>query len=385
MDLNAININKALDVIRTTSDYDLSLIWRNITRTSVPRDLYTNTSGLHIVAPTEKALAAGPRTAALVHAADAEGLIERFSYLRNLPEDCALFISARSEEDKKKIDEALAVENFPQHVEVVELPKDADDMDAMLVQQRHVFDSGKFDLVCKLVFESIGVRNQNVDAYRQEHSLENLVSTRGHVNSILNLMAGAPDLGMLMPPLAHVSQFTLGHSWWGMNVNCQYIAHQLGIQIAFDSHTPLAPLGRMFWVRPAALEKIFAREWTNESLRVTAGESYKSMTALLERILAYCALDAGYLAQCVMTQDQAEFNYTKLEYKAQRLTSYLPTGNIIEQLEQMELLTKLAQMLPPGTPKEKIAYLSGLIELRKTLSAGLYRDAYARDIEEPAQ
>ena len=364
MDLNAINVNKALDVVRDTSDYDLSLIWKNITRTSVPRDLYTNTSGLHILAPRDNVPAKKIRTAALIYIADAHALTTKAIYLRSLPDDCVFYISARTEDDAEHIRVALAAEGLPQQTFIVVLPDGSDDMDAMLVQQRHVFNDGEFDVVCKLVLQSMDARNRNVDTYLQEHSLENLLSTRGHVNSVLDLMLRAPDLGMLMPPLAHVAQFALGHSWWGMNINCKHLALELGIQIPFDSSTPLAPLGRMFWVKPNALKKLFSRNWTNESLRITAGESYKTMSALLERILAYCALDAGFLAQCVMTQGQAEFNYTKLEYKAQRLTAHLPTGNILEQVEEMELFSKLRELLPPGNAAEKIAYLEGLVELR---------------------
>jgi lipopolysaccharide biosynthesis protein len=109
------------------------------------------------------------------------------------------------------------------------------------------------------------------------------------------------------------------------------------------------------------------------------------MTALLERILAYCALDAGFLAQCVMTQDQAEFNYTKLEYKAQRLAAHLPTGNIIDQIEQMELFAKLSEILPPGTSKQKIAYIEGLVGLREALATGGDLNDARPVGEEPAQ
>jgi rhamnosyltransferase len=366
MDVSGVNINKALDIIRDTSNYDLSLIWKNITRTSVPRDLYTNTSGLHILAPSVAADNTA-KTAALIHAVSAAAFISKFSYLRSLPGNSVLFVSTRSETDAKRIRIALANELMPREAHVIALPDGCDDMDAMLVQQRHVFEDGKFDLVCKLVFDATDARNENVDICRQEHSLENLASSREHVNSILNLMQREPALGMLMPPLAHVAEFSLGHSWWGMYVNCKYLALRLGIQTPFDLSTPLAPLGRMFWVRPAALKKTFSCNWTNESLRVTAGEAYKTMTALLERLMAYCVLDAGYLAQCVMTPGQAAFNYTRLEYKAQRLAAYLPTGNIADQIDHMELFEMLANILPPGSSKQKAAYLKGLVELHNAL------------------
>ena len=373
MDINAINLNKALEVIRDATDYDLSLIWKNITRTSVPRDLYTNTSGLHILAPTETKPTQKNRTAALIHTADAQSFIDKISYLQNLPDDCQLFISTRSEVDTQHICVALSEKRMIQRAHVLTLPNGCDDMDAMLVQQRHIFDDDMFDFICKLVFESAHARNQTIDAYRQEHSLESLVSSSEHVNALLSLMQQTPELGMLMPPLAHVAQYTLGHSWWGMNLKCKQIALQLGIKIPFDSSTPLAPLGRMFWVKPAALKKMFAPTWTNEKLQATTEDPDQTMTLLLERVLAYCTLDAGLLAQCVMTQRQAEFNYTKLEYKAQRLTSFLPTGNIIDQLEQMELYSKLSEILPAGSVKEKMSYLKNLVRLHEKQQSGITR------------
>jgi lipopolysaccharide biosynthesis protein len=53
---------------------------------------------------------------------------------------------------------------------------------------------------------------------------------------------------------------------------------------------------------------------------------------VLERLLAYTAHDAGYLACNIMSSEMMELNYTKLEYKMQRLVNHLSNGDIPYQI-----------------------------------------------------
>ena len=56
----------------------------------------------------------------------------------------------------------------------------------------------------------------------------------------------------------------------------------------------------------------------------------------LERILAYVAHDAGYVAYNIMSSEMAELNYTKLEYKTQRLVGSLSNGDVPHQIRLLE-------------------------------------------------
>lgn len=114
-----------------------------------------------------------------------------------------------------------------------------------------------------------------------------------------------------------------------------------------------------------------------------------SLAHVLERLLGYSVMSEGFHLRCIINKDSAAVNYTKLEYKLQRLGSLLPNGNIQNQIQWLysardlcnrvehhaasnsayvapvewldqsrELHEKLATFLPGGTFREKMGALN---------------------------
>ena len=100
----------------------------------------------------------------------------------------------------------------------------------------------------------------------------------------------------------------------------------------FDDISPFAAYGTMFWFRPKALRKLFEYNWKFEDFNKEPMHYDGSLAHVLERLLAYAAHDAGYLACNIMSSEMMELNYTKLEYKMQRLVSNLSNGDIPYQI-----------------------------------------------------
>jgi len=112
------------------------------------------------------------------------------------------------------------------------------------------------------------------------------------------------------------------------------LAKQLGIKVIFDTHTPIATYGSMFWFRPAALRRLFEHPWTWRQFdEAVYGDS--DLPHAIERLITYCAQAEGYATRCVFTSRQAARNYTKLEYKLQLLASCFRSGDIRAQVLQM--------------------------------------------------
>jgi lipopolysaccharide biosynthesis protein len=115
------------------------------------------------------------------------------------------------------------------------------------------------------------------------------------------------------------------------------IAKDLGLSTHFDSTTPLAPYGSMFWARPESLAKLVDHPWTWEDYPSDAEYGDGALPHVQERLMAYTALDAGYQVRCVINRDWASINYCFLEYKLQRISALLPAYT----QEQVDFITQI--------------------------------------------
>ena len=85
----------------------------------------------------------------------------------------------------------------------------------------------------------------------------------------------------------------------------------------------------MFWFRPKALKKLFEYEWKFEDFNPEPNHTDGGLAHVLERLIVYAVHDMGYLAYNVFTSDMAEINYSKLEYKINRLALNYPNGDLV--------------------------------------------------------
>ena len=123
----------------------------------------------------------------------------------------------------------------------------------------------------------------------------------------------------------------------------------------------------MFWFRPEALRKLFEYNWKFEDFNKEPMHHDGSLAHVLERLLAYTAHDAGYLACNVMSSEMMELNYTKLEYKMQRLVNNLSNGDIPYQihLAYCNIKNVLENNTSPGNPSVSHYFIINVIRLLK--------------------
>ncbi|ESZ47899.1 hypothetical protein X730_16020 [Mesorhizobium sp. L103C565B0] len=321
LEREAINLPRALEIIKDRSNYDLSLIWRSVGRLGPPRTLNGNAALLSVL-PDVPTGAQSARTrfriAVLAHVYHVDMIDEILGYTENIPKGYDLIITTDTAKKQALIKQAIAkAPNSRKAVVLVVQSNEGRDTSALLIGCRDYALEDRYDLICRIHSKRSPQDGSKGDLFKL-HMFENLLHTPGYVQNLLDLFANNPALGLVMPPMVHIGYPTMGHSWFGNKDNVAKLADKLGVAVNLDDHSPVAPYGGMYWFRPAALRKLFANKWSWDDF---ANMDYRdgSLAHAIERIIAYVAIDAGYTFRHVMTARHAAHNYVMLEAKLQAL------------------------------------------------------------------
>lgn len=326
-DQKAIDLPRAVSNIQSMTEYNMDLIWKNITRSSEPRVLHTNSALMNIISDSEVYPVSTMRVAIFVHIYYIDTINEINDYLKKIPCPFDLFVTTDTQDKKIYIEDQLRESRAYRDLNILVVRNVGADTSALLVGMRDVVLSDRYDIICRLHGKKSPQDGGGVSRFFKRHLFENLVNSPGYVQGILNLFENEPRLGMAFPPAIHVHYSTMGHGWFTNHPRTSAVATMLGLRVNFDKATPVAPYGGMFWFRPDALRKLFEYEWTWENFATDTSYADGDLPHAIERIYAYVAQDSGYYTRSVMSIQQAVNNYTRLEYKVHHLSSLLPAGD----------------------------------------------------------
>ncbi len=350
LEQNAIFLRRAVEYIQAHSDYDISLIWKSVVRAAEPRTLYTNMDMLEILddskapPPPDKE----PRIAVIMHMFYSDMMSELLGYIHRIPYRYDLYVTTDTEQKKSEILSVMA--GFPdQHIEIRLAEQNRGrDLAPLFITCKDILLSHDYDYICRLHSKKSPQDGYHIGQNFKEHMIDNLLYNRNYVANLLHLFDKEPQLGIIMPPVIHTGYGTMGHGW---SINREIAlawAKKLGIHTLFDAHTPLAPYGSMYWFRADALKKLAVYDWRIQDFDVEVGKVDGTLAHALERLIVYAAMEAGYYARSAMNRVSAAVGYTKLEYKLQRISSLMPSGNIRSQIDWLELVnTHLAKERRP--------------------------------------
>ncbi|EUB83003.1 rhamnan synthesis F family protein [Pseudomonas sp. GM30] len=390
LEQNAMTLKGVMKKIEEDSDYDTSLIWKNVVRSTQPRTLHTNMDLLEVLPGEDfEELSSKPRRiAVLAHLYYDDMLEEAMSYITNIPYAYDLYITTSDEQKKKNIELALLKYDVNKFEVRVTEENRGRDMGSLFMTLRDVLLSGQYDYLCRVHSKKSPQNGHNMALLFKQHMFDNLLHSPGYVKRVIGLFEKNESLGMVFPPVVHIAYPTLGHAWFENRKPATEWAKKLGITTAFDDSTPVAPYGTMFWFRPEAIKKISTYPFKWSDFDPEPNHMDGGLAHVLERLLGYSVMSDGYHMRCVINTYQASINYTKLEYKLQRLGSMLPNGNIQYQIQWLdkakdicnrvdhyasanntyvppaewldqarELHEKLVTFLPGGTFREKMGAL----------------------------
>ena len=319
----AIDLQRALVLIRENSDYDESLIWTNIIRSAELRTLNVN-AALTSVFPDIRLLpASAPQyygsIAVCAHVYYVDMLGELLASATGIPGRYDFIATTDTPAKKAEIERVCAADPHIARtiVRVVEQNRGRD-MSALFITCRDLFLDDRYDLVCRLHTKRTPQIEPARASHFKRHLMDNLMGSGDYVTNILDMFSARPWIGLAIPPVVHISFITIGNAWLVNRPRAEKVAADLALDVPFDPHTPVAAYGTMFWFRPRALRKLFAHEWRWEDFNQEPDHKDGGLAHVLERLIAYVAQDAGFTTEHVMSTRSAAQNYTMLEYKLEQ-------------------------------------------------------------------
>ena len=286
------------------------------------------------------------RIAIFIHAYYANMMPQFWELIRKIPCAADLYITTSSPEDKAHIETFLIDQGWPADradVREVEVNRGRD-MASLFISFRDVILSDRYEVALRLHSKRTPQVSRQVGESFKDHLFENLVDTPDYVRNLLDMIEVEPDIGLVIPPVIHIGFGTLGHSWFNNRKPLGDLAYKMGLKVPLDEHMPVTAYGTMYWFRTDALKKMFEWPWRWQDYNPEPNHIDGGLAHVQERLIGYVVQDKGYRTVSVMTQAMAGRYYAKLEYKMQMLASYLASGNVYLQRQQLETMAGQGRM-----------------------------------------
>lgn len=317
--------NAALDLyeyLRDETDYDTDLIWQNALRTMNMADLVKNLHLDYVLSDTvSKPVEKTKKIALAMHLYYMDILDQSLHYIQSMPTGSDIILTVTSEENAKIVRERSADLDYDISVRVIR--NRGRDVSAFLVGCGK--DLMKYDYVCfahdkkvtQLSPKSIG----EGFAYK---CFENILATRQYVENVIDLFEKNPRMGMAMPTPPNHAEYFPGYTFtWGPNFvgTKKFLNKTLGMDVPLDAQKDaIAPLGTMFWFRPAALKGLLDRRWEYEDFPEEPNKNDGTVLHFIERAYGYVPQVNGFYSAFIFSQHFARIEITNLSYELRELT-----------------------------------------------------------------
>lgn len=314
------------EYLRDHTDYDTNLIWNNALRSMNMADLVKN---LHLdyVLPTEVSDydPSNHRLALVLHIYYMDLLDKTLRYAKSMPEGSDIYITVGTPEKVAAVEKAC--EGLPYNVNVRLIENRGRDVSALLVGVKDVIEN--YDYVCfahdKKVTQLTPFSKGDGFAIK---CFENILASPEFVANIIQKFEQEPRLGLLAPTAPNHAEYFPVYSYnWGTNfVRTRNLLHELGIHVPLDPEKePIAPLGTMFWFRPAALKPLFDHDWQWEDFPGEPNNIDGTLLHAVERAYGYVAQGSGYFCGWVFSDRFARIELTNLSYYVRGMTTAVAT------------------------------------------------------------
>lgn len=321
--------------------YPASALWQHLARTTPPKALYAIGGALEVLAtPIAPFDSSRPlRVAVIIHVGDVDALTAVLDRLENLPVPYALYLTTTDGSRAARL-QTIVEQREDTRRESFEIrvtpPSAGRDMSDFFVGCRDVLLGGDTDIVIKLHTRRMRRKTANVKRYFRRYQFENLLDSPEHAAGILAMFQRESGLGFVFPPMMHVGYSTMGRGWAGLKDKARALGSELGIHVPYDSVSPLAPYGGMFYARPEALALLSSRRWRYRDYGRKGTARFQHLGHLQERMIVLAGAEAGFHARTVLTPEHASISHTALESK----TDYLFATTRGWPVEQIALLQR---------------------------------------------
>lgn len=305
-----------LAYLEQKTDYDTDMIWENLLRTCNMADMKACLNLTWVLSSSIATADVSNRKTALVIHLYFEDLIPYcYHYALSMPKESDLYITTDTEKKKEKIQDAFC--KGPWHrVKVLKIENRGRDVSALLVAAAPYLKN--YDYICFMHDKKVGQLDYGIKGYDfSERCFQNLLGSKQLVENILGLFEQQPHLGILCPPSPNHSDYygSLGGEWGPNFDNTKKLLKELGLSCPiYDGKEPVAPLGTMFWFRPAALEALTSYGWEYDDFPKEPNAVDGTFLHAVERVYPFVAQASGYFTAWVLSDDYARTELTNLTY-----------------------------------------------------------------------
>ena len=321
--------------LRDHTDYDTDMIWENILRCYEMSDI-KNVMQLNYV--LSSALTTGKkrssRKIALVfHAYFADLAENTRRYVNCMPADADIYITTDTSEKKRLFEQTFAGHKFHK-LQVIQIENRGRDVSSLLVGAKDFIMD--YDLVCFAHDKKVvQFKPATVGAGFAYQCLENVLGTDAYVENVIDLFEKNPRLGLLTPPPPfHGDYFSLSGDFWTQNFDTTRALHsRLGLRVPISrDHSPIAPLGTMFWFRPVGMKKLFDVDWNYSDFPQEPNGTDGTILHAIERIYGFVEQDAGFYSAWGMVDYSASMILTNYAYICNQLNDVMRKNKICGRL-----------------------------------------------------
>ncbi len=315
-----------MQYLKEHTPYDTDMIWENLLRCY---NMHTIKDCLHLnyVLPTtattkatEERAYVKKKLAVVFHAYFPDLIESTYRYINNMPANADVYITTNTPEKKALLEKRFADVKF-RRVEVILIENRGRDVSALLVATKDFIMD--YDYVCFAHDKKVGqLEFGSVGASFAYHCLENVLSSEGYVQNIIQLFEDNPRLGLLtpMPPIHADYYLTLGNEWGPNYELTESLAKQLDLNVPMSKKiAPIAPLGTMFWFRPCGMKKLFDKDWKYTDFPKEPNGIDGTLLHAIERVYPLVMQDAGYYSAWTFTDFYASNTITTQTYYASQL------------------------------------------------------------------
>ena len=132
------------------------------------------------------------------------------------------------------------------------------------------------------------------------NAINSLVKSRDYIKNIVSIFENNPFIGLLMPfpPMFCGIDYVIRDPWCFNIKIARDLYKTLGLRVPFDRY-PRAPWGGMFWIRGKAMSSLLRKKWKYSDFPPEPVKPDGTLLHALERMYPMLVQDAGYLSAFV--------------------------------------------------------------------------------------
>lgn len=311
---------KTLEYIDKNTDYDVSMIYENLIRTT-PMNILKDRLQLNFIADERNSFLDGSakrRIAVICHLFYEECLDEMGRYFSGFPKDTDFYITVSDEQMLKTVKEKLKTK-----AEITLIPNRERDVSAHLIPYRDKVLYGGYDYICFLHDKLSKHQGRKSGESFANRCFSAVCGNRNVVENIINIFEKNRYIGFISPaPPYHGNIFYIvGGSWTKNFENVKKLAEKFDVDVKLiEKESPVGAYGTLFWARPEAVRKLFAYNWTYEDFpEEPTGVNDGLILHAIELFYPVIAQDAGYLSAYVLNDSQSRSEITNLTFVSKEL------------------------------------------------------------------